>query len=126
MARLISILRWSSRITGLVQAGLIVLFAIGERFDPRQLTLTTGVMSLALIAALAGMLLLWRWELVGGLVVLIGVTAFYIVNFVVSGKWPSGWILSLFFLSGVLAVVSWGLTRRLARAYWPTNVAGER
>jgi hypothetical protein len=115
MARLISILRWSSRITGLFLAGLVLLFAIGERFNPRELTLTTGLMSVAFFAAASGMLILWRWELIGGMIVVIGMTVFYVVNFVATGKWPSGWVLPLFLVPGLLAVISSGLRRRMGR-----------
>jgi hypothetical protein len=116
MARLIRTLRWFSRITGLLLAGLIVLFAIGNGFNTRQVTLTTGLMSVAFCAAAAGMLILWRWELIGGMIVLVGMTAFYVIKFTASGKWPGGWFFPLCFLPGVLALMCSGLTRRMEKA----------
>lgn len=112
MPKLISTLRWIARIIGLALAVLVLLFAIGEGFDPRQLTLTTGFMSVAFFVAIVGMLVLWRWELIGGLMVVIGMAVFYTINFTASGRLPGGWVFPLCFLPGILAMVCWSLTKR--------------
>jgi hypothetical protein len=63
-------MRWAARILGLVALGLFVLFLAGTGTstitalsfsDPQGLPLL-----LALVVALAGVLIAWRWELVGG------------------------------------------------------------
>ena len=111
MPKLIWILRWLARITGLGLVALILLFAIGEGFDLRKLTLTTGLMSVAFLAAIVGMLLLWHWEVTGGLMVVLGMLLFYVINFATTGKWPSGLVLPSCFLPGILALMCWAYSR---------------
>ncbi len=108
----LNILRWAARILGLLLAGLVLLITTGEGIDPSELTLTTGLMSVAFFAAIAGMLVLWRWELIGGMMVLVGMMVFYVINFAVSGKLPSGWVFPLCFMPGILALTCWRLTKR--------------
>ncbi len=74
-----SAMRWAARIIGLVAAGLFVLFLAvsGARVLP-ALTWTSpqGIpLLLVLLVALAGVLIAWRWELVGGLLALAGALA---------------------------------------------------
>jgi len=105
-------IRWLARILGLLLTSLVVLFAIGEGFDPRELTPITVVMTVAFFAAAAGNLFLWRWELAGGLLVMIAMTIFYALNFADSGKLPSGWLFPMFFLPGALAIFAWATSRK--------------
>jgi hypothetical protein len=71
-------MRWIARIVALIAVGLFVYFAVemGARVFP---TLTWGPQGIplliAVVVALAGLLVAWRWELVGGIMTVAGVAA---------------------------------------------------
>jgi peptidoglycan/LPS O-acetylase OafA/YrhL len=71
-------MRWIARILALVAVGLFVFFAVemGAKVFP---TLSWGPQGIpllvALVVALAGVLIAWRWELVGGVMTVAGVAA---------------------------------------------------
>lgn len=101
------ILRWVSRLLGLFLIGLILVFAAGLRFNPLALQPTEIVMTVALLASLAGMVVLWWREGLGGAVSLAGIALFYAINFAASGRFPGDWVFPLFFLPGILALACW-------------------
>lgn len=104
-------LRWSARIIGALLVGLVLLFALGEGVRFRDFDAVTGSMAVVFLVALAGMVVLWRWELIGGVMVLVGMGGFYAIDFLASGDLPSGWVLPVCFVPGVLALVSWAVRR---------------
>jgi len=69
-------MRWTARILALLAVGLFVFFAIdlGARVFP---TLSWGPQGIPLLivvgVALAGVVVAWRWELVGGIMTVAGV-----------------------------------------------------
>ena len=99
--------RWTARIVGSMIVALVVIIKIGEGFNPANVNGIELAMSAVFWAALAGMIVLWRWEGIGGLLTLGGMLAFYGLNFAASGKLPGGWVLPLCYLPGVLALVCW-------------------
>jgi len=104
-------LRWISRILGLLLVGLFAVFAIGQGFNPFQLGGSEIALMSVLLVALSGMLVAWRRELLGGVMVIAGMVAFYSINFGVSGHWPGQWVFPLCFVPGILAILSWGSAR---------------
>jgi hypothetical protein len=71
-----TMIRWIARILALVAVGLFVFFAIefGTRVFPALSWGPQGIPLLVVLAiALAGVLVAWRWELVGGLMTVAGV-----------------------------------------------------
>ncbi len=107
----IRITEWAARVLGLMLAGFVLLFLVGNGFDPHLLTSSTGPMFVALVTTVIGMIVLLRSRLVGGLMVVGGMAAFYLVEFAISGSLPGGWVFPLCFVPGVLALVSWTLSR---------------
>ena len=113
-------MRWAARLLGLVTVGLFVLFLVesGDKVLPAlSLGSPQGIpLLLALLAALGGLLLAWRWEMVGGLMAMIG--AAIIFGLVCLG---SGFDMSLcafyftlpLFLSGALYLGSFWRTREV-------------
>ena len=101
------IVRWIARIVGSMIVGLVVIIKIGEGFNPANLNGIELAMSAAFWAALTGMIVLWRWEGTGGLLVVGGMLVFYALNFAASGRIPGGWVFPLCYLPGVLALVCW-------------------
>ena len=99
--------RWSARILGAFLVGLVLLFAIGEGLPHfAAINLHLGMMFVAQLLCLIGFIVLWRWELPGGVLALIGIAAFYGLNYAASGKFPGGWVFPLFFVPGILSVVA--------------------
>ena len=91
---------WTARLLGLAIIGLVAMFAAGDFPNPLVLPREEAAMVWALLVALTGMLVLWHRELIGGSMVLIGMTAFYLINFLSSGSMSAGYLFPLFFLPG--------------------------
>jgi hypothetical protein len=73
-----SSMRWVARLLALVAVGLFVYFAVefGARVFPSLSWGPQGIpLMAAVLVALAGLLIAWRWELVGGLMAVGGVAA---------------------------------------------------
>ena len=104
--------RWTARILGTMLAGLAALFAVGEGVRLQDLDPVAGSMMVAFVVAIFGMLVLWHREFAGGTMVLVGMGAFYVIEYASSGEWPGGWVLPLCFLPGILAWTSWSLEKR--------------
>jgi hypothetical protein len=69
------LMRWIARLTGLVAAGLFVafLFMSGTMVLPSLTWGPQGIpLFIALVAAIAGVLIAWKWELVGGILSIVG------------------------------------------------------
>jgi len=91
----VRILRWIARILASVMAALILLIYVGEILREGvqsflQMTVWEILMMLAFFALWLGLLLGWRWELLGGLLTLCAVMVFYALNFLITGKFPGG------------------------------------
>jgi len=98
--------RWMARVLGLLLVGVFVIFLIGNGFNPVHLKGAEIAQSVVLLVALGGMLVLWRWELLGGAMVLAGMAAFYLINFAVAGRFPGHVVFPLCFVPGLLALIS--------------------
>lgn len=69
-------MRWTARILALLAVGLFVFFAVdfGARVFPTLSWGPQGIPLLVVLAvALAGVIVAWRWELVGGIMTVAGV-----------------------------------------------------
>ena len=112
---LAAVLRWTARVVGLGLAALFLFFFVAHivegQFVWADIIGRERAMLIAIGVALAGMISLWRWELLGSLLVLVGTCAFYGVELSV-GSLPGGPIFPLFFLVGIAGVVGWLLGRR--------------
>lgn len=102
---------WTARILGLMLAGLVLLFLIGNGIAPSMLTPATAIMMIVFLASAIGMLVIWRSQLVGGLMVIGGMSMFYFTELATAGHFPGGWVLPLCFVPGALALVSWSINR---------------
>lgn len=73
-----SVIRWVARLLALVAVGLFVFFAVefGAQVFPSLSWGPQGIpLLVAVVVALAGLLVAWRWELVGGVMTVVGVAA---------------------------------------------------
>lgn len=87
--RTIRIIRWLARLSSLASLGLLLLIFIGEGMDLGALTSTEiwGLIFFPLGVTL-GMLLGWRWEVLGGSMTVLSLLAFYKVMYAANGRFP--------------------------------------
>ena len=92
-------MRWAARLIGLLAIGLFVAFVIMSGpsvFANISLVSLQGLPLLfALVLALGGVLVAWRWELVGGIMTIAGSAA--IIVLVCLGSGTDMFLCSLFF-----------------------------
>ena len=79
--QILAILRWSARVVGTAILALIVTIAVGEGLpnpfvlSPRELLLFA-----AMLMMVVGLVVAWKWERIGGVLILGGLAFFAIVN----------------------------------------------
>lgn len=79
--RFLTFLRWTARIIGGLVVLLVAAIAIGEGVpNPFQQTADVNACSLALVAMLMGQMIAWKWEGIGGVLILAGFAGFAIAN----------------------------------------------
>jgi hypothetical protein len=111
-ARWLRVLRWSARILGLLMVGTVLFFAVGEglnlsKFPPGELVLF-GFFPLGVGL---GMLLAWRWELLGGGITVASLAACYLVERLESSSFPRGPAFLFLAAPGVLFLLCGWRTR---------------
>ena len=105
-------LRATARFLGSVLFLMIIMFAIGEGIpNPFALSLAEAITFFSFIIMLGGLILAWRMEGIGGLVVLFGYFVFVILN---PFSFPGG-IIFMFPLTGILFVIYWWITKTRKR-----------
>jgi hypothetical protein len=99
--------RWAARITSLLLIGLVVTIVIGHGGLPNIFSQPTSVQLefVALGLMVLGLVVGWMREGLGGLLVLLGLSAFNAVELVVNGV-PARGAFPLFAVPGVLFLVS--------------------
>jgi hypothetical protein len=114
----VNIVRWIARISAGLTAALILIIFIGEGilegFEPLvHLTTRETLMMIAFVAIWLGLMLGWRWKLGGALLTIGGLIAFYLLDYLFSGTFPSGPFLLLFAAPSLLFLYD-GLRERKA------------
>ena len=112
---------WLARFSGLAMAGSILLLAVGEGFHLTKLTAPELILFVPLFLAWLGLLLGWRWENLGGVLVLVGIAGFYLAHFALTGfgRFPHGWAFPAIAAPGLLFLLCWLLRRNGAgRGTW--------
>jgi hypothetical protein len=99
---------WIARIMSIISIGLVLLFMVGEGFNPAQLTPTEWSGFLFFPGGISiGMIIAWWKEGVGGSITIGSLIMFYVVHIATSGKFPHGWAWLLFASPGFLFLVNW-------------------
>jgi len=106
--------RWArrtARILGAAVVTVIVVIFIAHIFgveegDRTGLTLNGILIDVLFFAVLVGYPLGWMRERLGGLLIVLGMTGVYAVNFISFGIFPGGWFFPLMFIPGILYLVS--------------------
>ncbi|HSJ13376.1 MAG TPA: hypothetical protein VK939_03115 [Longimicrobiales bacterium] len=113
---IITVLRWIARLLASAVAGLLIAFFIDEGVgDPRALTdAELGGLG-AVLVMMTGALLGWRWDLLGGTLLLAG----YGLLALIEAGWPP-LPLAAFGVAGAILVAS-GLLKKLRRLRRPAE-----
>jgi len=56
----------------------------------------------AFVIVFVGLVLAWRWEILGGSLIVLGMAAFYLLDYLFSGSFPRGLVFLLIASPGVL------------------------
>jgi hypothetical protein len=108
-----SVVRWTARALGTFIAGVLLMFMIGEHYNPFTMQLRDAIHTLFMpVGVVVGLALAWRWEWLGGAVATGGMTGWYLFETVKSGRLTTGWYFALILLPGLLFLWSAQLRRR--------------
>lgn len=110
MAYLVTAARWTARLLGIVILLLIATLAICEGLHPARMFESLGVATLtvALLTMLVGQVVAWKWEGIGGGLIVGSFVFFSVVNHGVSINIVFGpWL-----LTGVVYVLCWWSSTR--------------
>ena len=105
------VIRWIGRIWAAVMAAFILFMFIGDAvmdgIDPLfHLVFRESLMMAAFVIVFIGLILAWKWERLGGWMIVGGMTAFYILDFAFSGDFPRGPFFLIIALPGILFLIS--------------------
>jgi len=107
------LVRWIARGVSSASVGAILVFAIGEGFDPQQTSPKEWVLFLFFpFGVAAGMVIGWWRENVGAGITFFSLTMFYLTHFFYRGIFPHGWAFFVFSSPGLLFVLCWYRSRR--------------
>lgn len=105
------VIRWTARVLGTFIAGVLLLFMIGNHYNPFTMQLRDAVHTLFMpVGVLIGLALAWRWELLGGAVATGGMLGWYALILARSGNLNAGWAPLLIAVPGLLFL--WVAARR--------------
>jgi hypothetical protein len=111
--RISNSVRWIARVTGLGIVGLVVLFFIGtDGFNPAKLSPVESVQMLFFLTFCFGLLVAWRWELIGAGMATAAILCFFMVNLMKTGAFPRGWVWMLMPLPGLFLLLCWLVDKR--------------
>ena len=110
--RVVTVLRWTARVIGTLILLLIAALAIGEGLHPARLfeSLRVTLLTVAMLTMMGGTVVGWKWEGIGGLLILGGFVFFAIVKYgdalnIVFGPW---------LLAGLLYLECWWMKSKAA------------
>ena len=110
--------RWTARVLSALLVGLVLVMFIGLSIDagfrPPRLTGVEIAQMIFFWTACIGMVVAWRWQVIGGALSLGGMVLFFAVEFAVIGRLAGRLVLYLMLLQGALFVLSSSLSRRMA------------
>jgi hypothetical protein len=113
---LTSVVRWTARILTIVSIGLVLLFIVGEGFNPTKIKPIEWLGFLFFPFGISvGMILAWWKEGLGGSITVGSLCMFYMINFAITSRFPKGWAWFAFAAPGFLFLLYWYLMRRASK-----------
>jgi hypothetical protein len=108
------VVRWWAKIIGTVSLAMLVMIFVGDSMNGVGPPLAAIVAFLPLFITFAGVIIAFRWELIGGVLAAVGALAEQIVVFFVWHGTLNPFI-DIFFFVGLGLIYCWWRTRRLSR-----------
>ncbi len=106
---------WVARVLSVLGVGIILMFMIGEGFNPAHMTPQERWLVVGFpVGVCVGMIVGFFSEGLGGLITALSLGMFYVVHYAQRGVFPGGGWFLLFSSGGLLFLVSW-LYERLRR-----------
>jgi hypothetical protein len=105
-------LRWTARLLAACLVGLVVVIYLGEGFNPFKLTAIEALQKTFFLITCVGLVVGWRWPLIGGVISTGGMLLFVAIEFAVNGRFPRGPVFHLMLLAGILFLPSGSMRRR--------------
>lgn len=101
-------LRWIARISGALLGVLILVIAIGEGGFPLNRPFPETILTILFICTTIGLFVGWRFDFLGGILVIVGMGGFYLFHYWNSDctRWPGGWVFPCLYLPGFLYLLS--------------------
>jgi len=93
---------------------MVVGLTVDGRFNPLKVRGVEPIQMIFFWIACIGMVVAWRWAVIGGALSLGGVILFFAVEFAVRGGLPRGPLLHLMLLPGILFLVGGFIRKRIA------------
>lgn len=105
-------LNWLARALSIVSIFVLLLFVVGEGVNPAALrSREWALMIFFPLGVIAGMVVAWGREGLGGAITVVSLIAFYLAHLLFSGGFPRGWAFAAFASPGFLFLAHWLLTR---------------
>ena len=106
------ILHWVARSLSVVSIFVLLLFVVGEGFNPAALrSREWALMIFFPIGVIVGMAGAWSREGLGGAIAVVSLIAFYLMHLLFGGGFPRGWAFVAFASPGFLFLAHWLFTR---------------
>jgi hypothetical protein len=110
---LTQVVRWTARVWSIASIGLVLLFLVGEGFNPARLKPTEWLGFLFFPAGIsAGMIVAWWREGFGGSITAGSLLVFYLIHLSTAGTFPKGWAWLAFAAPGFLFLLCWHSSRK--------------
>jgi hypothetical protein len=103
--------RWTARVLATLLVGLVLVILVGEGFNPFKLKPVEATQMTFFLAACTGLVVAWRWPLIGGTMATGGMILFFADEFAATARFPTGLVFYLMLLPGILFLLS-GILRR--------------
>jgi hypothetical protein len=105
----VTVLRWVARVLGTALVLLIAAFAVGEGVpNPLHSSLAVSLCHVGMFAMLAGQIVAWRWEGVGGSLIIGSFVLFSVANH----GMPLNIVFAPWLATGLFYHLCWWRTRR--------------
>jgi hypothetical protein len=106
----LEVMRWIARVMATLSAILILIIFIGSAIEDGigglyDLPWRDRLMFVAFGAVWLGLVLGWKWELLSGLLIVIGSIAFHLIYYIFSGGFPRGTIFWVFAIPGIIYLI---------------------
>jgi len=105
--------RWTARTIGTLLLLLIAIFAMGEGMpNPLSLSIRELLLFAAILSMIVGQIAAWKWEGIGGVLILGGFAFFCIVNHGI----PLNIVFGPWLLTGLIYLGCWCMKRSAANS----------